>query len=287
MKKPLALLGVSALLGLGALALSSGPAQAAGATDCRTTVATVKNRADRGFGTENDRVWAYKDFTRTTKICRVVPAVEALSNLNRWNYQATVTDTGTFITVEGSNLSPEKAGPLVGGVKGTVTGGFTAQFSASANFHGYNAAHDGKVYTGEKPTNQEWVRVLFDEEANFEGDSFGNRWGWTYTTGCETWKDVHAGGDEKDITGLTCPTPSPSPSESQSPSPTPSTTSPSATATTGAPRPTTTTTPQAGLPVTGDKGPGKFVVIGVAALVLGGAGFIVARKRRDTKFIAE
>lgn len=82
--------------------------------------------------------------------------------------------------------------------------------------------------------------------------------------------------DVSKLTGAQCATHSPS----TSPSPTKSSTS------TALPT-KVSTSPVAGLPVTGDKGPGKFVVIGAVALVLGAAGIVIARKRRDTNFVAE
>lgn len=314
MKKPLAMLGVSAVVGLGSLAFISGPAQA---EVCKTVVTENVARPDSGkHGT-----WAGDVFTRKVTVCETENG-----------YRATFVDDGTFTTVEGK--SPGDGKNLPAGIKGTFKGGATYDFTTNGEL----VVNDLDPYQAETyPSTAEWVKTWLG--GNFKEGNYadgGKAWGWTYSTGCESWLNSGAK-TEGDITGKicalkatlvdpTCDDPkatikATNPNthvtlavafngdaktiakggtvtydftsgkvvvegrqfrevfEFKAPTNCPTPTTPAAT-------PSTSATSQPGLPVTGD-GTGTKIAVGVGALVLGGAAILIFRKRRDTKFAAE
>lgn len=248
------------------------PASAA-AGDCATV--TVANRVGKDSGLNGD--WADTTITRVTKVCTTSEPTEGL-----WSYKAEVTDSGEFVTLAGAKSPGEKATTLNGGARGTVNGGFTAEFTAPA--------WDGKLDTpaASTPTG-EWVAKAFkgDEQFGVGGPVAG--WGWNYNL-CgekgEWWVNAEAG-NSGDITERICPV------ASESPSPTPSQTTTSPSPSTSASPTTSPTTSPTKLPTVvtpaapkvlevdcegvvyssptegveysvGDYGPGWFVVVAKA-----------------------
>lgn len=175
---------------------------------CKTVTTTLKDRPDSGMA-GND--WALDALSRTTKICEDAPGV----------YSASVTDTGTFTTQAGK--SPDGAADNVAGIKGYVTGGFTATFKAPGGFDGYQGKYDGESYTGSAPSSSgDWVKNVWGGQG-FESVTNLVGWKWIYwtcnpdvTKATEKWvnADVAVGGNSGEITGKKCPSPSPSPSTS-------------------------------------------------------------------------
>lgn len=198
------------------VALPATVAQAAPG-DCRTSVTYLVDRPDGGHGDDNGGVWARDTFTRTVKICEVQPDVVVETPVDRAWYQATAVDTGTFTTITGEHLSPRAGVALLGGMTGTITGGFTTvKFDAEANFLSYNAKHDKQTYTGkpggDNPATSQWVNTLFTEDVKANLDSYG----WTYKTCTEQWVETSDNDDGQaedagDITGKPCPSVEPVP----------------------------------------------------------------------------
>lgn len=192
--------------GVGVLAIVAGtllavsPANAAVEENCKTIVSTVVDRPDNGHGSPSN--WALDDFTRTVKVCHVpapVPTLAVAENVvpvQSWNYHVTVTDSGTFDTIGGAHRSPNNGNALLGGVHGTLKGGFTADVEAPADWQFFNpGALDGKTFTGTPgteaggPTTSTWVKALWTDGIG-EGSKFINDWAWVYKTCNEYWIDA-------------------------------------------------------------------------------------------------
>lgn len=181
-------IGALALFLLVVLGLST-PAHAATGEptdECKAPVVEqLTNRPDTGT---DGSVWAKDTLTRTMKVCKTD---EAASEGLAW-YRATVTDTGTFVTVEGK--SPVASLPLVAGIEGTVKGGFRAHFTARADWADWEPDNlTNTTKTGD------WVKTAFPSA---EGQLVAS-YTWAYASTCETYKDnngVYSG----DITKV-CP----------------------------------------------------------------------------------
>jgi hypothetical protein len=228
------------------------PAQAEEPTEeSRTVVTNLVNRADHGPSNPSE-TWALDTFTRTVEIVggpgyvhRTYPSAPAVAEVAepevpanideqvaraprfedvcdlvkkyslRWKYHAKVSDKGTFITQAGDELSPRAGVALLGDVPGTMTGGFTADFTAPAHWCSFNPSRlDGKTLDGtDAPGSSEWLKCLFGD---LKGSPQNRDWSWTYKTCTEQWIDAadnNDGQDEEagDITGKPCPTATPAP----------------------------------------------------------------------------
>jgi len=164
--------------------------------NCRVSQAILEDRPDGG----NHGIWAIDQLTRTTTIC------EGTSG----QYHATVKDTGTFNPIEGA-LSPNAGVTIAGSVgtpapNGTVTGGFTSDFTASPLFVTYDASSRTGTFTGSTPTTGSWVGGFFSDDA---GADLNDDWSWTYKTCSEQWVDAFPSDGtlpaDGDITGAPCP----------------------------------------------------------------------------------
>lgn len=200
--------GAGAVLGLavGGLALAA-PAHAQ--DDCRTVVSTLVDRPDSAVG---GGTWALDQLERTVEVCQVSDG----------RYQATVTDLGTFETVELDHTPAGTDQPLPAGITGTVEGGFTTiEFEAARLWESFNASVlDGVTVTGADRPSSTWVSELFSDvdKATLDGEN----WSWTYTTCSEEWVNQAdaLGGNKGDITGKECPSePTPTPTTKPSPEP--------------------------------------------------------------------
>jgi LPXTG-motif cell wall-anchored protein len=277
-------LTTAALVALATGTIIVGIAGPAAATDdnsapkCETASTTMKARPDQGFG----GIWANDTFTRTVKICEkgratlptTAPVTDQLQ-IERArgfsNYEATVTDEGTFTTLADAK-SPNKAVPITGIVTGKMTGGYTTTFIAGREFKHYKHALKDKTFTGDQgPKTSEWVKAMWGGWDYFEQTNMVD-WKWSFWTcsdklekATEHWTNADPDVNEGDITGATpCPTPTPT-----------------ATAT------PTATTPAGGtagggtgaLPVTGSN-TGILAGVAVVLLALGGGLFMAGRRRR-------
>lgn len=293
---------ISALILAGTAALAGAPASAAAPEpEHRTVVTTVVGRDDSG----NHGVWASVDLTRTVEVTGgpgyVLPGLSAqaagekaaktrtehpeftvcdLTNYLhlRWSYTATVTDDGAFVTKAGAALSPNDGKPLAAGVKGTITGSFTATFTAPAHWCTFDGeALAGRTVAGsDAPKTSVWVRSLFT--AGFDGASINDDWTWTYVTCSESWWDAanpkSSDGESDtagDITGKACPTPA-------------ATVKPTVSATVGAGGGGSSGSDQPSLPVTGPKA--GAVALGGFVLLFAGVFLVGAIRRRRTRFEA-
>lgn len=239
---------LSAALMLGGIVAVAAIANNANAAACNTVSTHLVNRPDSG----NHGDWAIDSITRKVVICEGSTAGEGASH-----YHATVTDSGTFVTIAGH--SPQAGAAIAAGTHGTISGGFTADFTAASGFKNYQGNLNGITYTGSAPVSTSvWVQKVWGGE-DAKGSFINDDWSWKYTTCSETWTDAANNQDgslaaDGDITGKKCPSQSPTPSpvkSSASPSPSASTsasasTSPTPVPTASAPNPVTVT-----LPVTG------------------------------------
>lgn len=200
------------------------------ATSCNATAGTVVlnvsytilNDADSGTTTPE---WAIDTISRNVKV------VQEASG----SFCATVTDSGTFVTVKGDSpgASYDIGGTVSAGVTGTLTGGYVETFSGAV----LKSSVGGQAFTGDigtfdyqctaqgKCNKFDWLANYF----NVSGDSAMPAWGWTYHTACNdangSWTNTLAG-NTGDITGAptTCVTPTPvppTPTPKPQPSPTP------------------------------------------------------------------
>lgn len=241
---------VLALGATGGIALA-GTALATGASShgCATKTVTthLKDRPDSGEHGD----WAKDELLRTVRLC------QTSKQAGVGVYHAVLTDQGTFTTVAGK--SPQAGKDLPAGIKGTVQGTFTADFTAAADWKTFDASKlDGKTFTGASgptgaPTTSTWVSTLFSD---FKGSAINNDWWWKYETcehqrGGEKWLNA-AKGNHGDITKLCkCQPPTKPPT-------TPPTATPTATATATPPAtvPPATTPPATHPPTTPPVGGG-------------------------------
>jgi hypothetical protein len=241
------LAGCSAIVaGLGLSLAFAGSAQAAepAEPETRTVTTHVVNREDHGHGSPPPAVWALDTFDRTVTLTGgpgyVLPTAAAAETADAptidsqiaetkkeypqftlcdlvkhlhliWAYHAVVEDDGTFVTKAGATLSPNNGAALLGGMPGTMEGGFTADLLAPAHWCTFDASDlDGETVDGsDAPSTPTWVPSLFGSERKAINDD----WAWTYRTCIEKWwdaadEDSNDGQSEEagDITGLPCPT---------------------------------------------------------------------------------
>lgn len=113
-------------------------------------------------------------------------------------YTGTITDMGTFTTIDGAP-SPEAGTPITGSVTGQIVGAEQVEFFANtlADSSRVPATMDG---TG--VATSDWFRQFFPSGAFFSGEN-EITWGWTYATACESWTNAKSG-DSGDITGADC-----------------------------------------------------------------------------------
>ncbi len=251
---------VAAGLGLTMGMLIAGPAHATPAPVCKSVVSNIVNHDDGG----HHGVWAHDSFTRTVKVCEVAQG----------NYEATVTDAGTFVTVAG--FSPRQGVPIPAGLTGTLTGGFTVKFKAASGFATYQGNHPGYGVSASLGTGA-WVAAVWGPGVQVPG---AEDWGWTYTTCAEQWVDKAPSDGtlpaDGDITGKACPSRSPSPSPSRSASPSAGLTS-------------VTRSPGAAagsLPTTGSRTPLFLGITGGVLFQLGGVAWLLTRRQRRLEFRA-
>ena len=186
-------LGVLALAPVGLFL----PGQASAATvtdDCKSVAVKLTDRDDTGSG---GGVWAKDTMDRTLTVCR---DGEAGAPEGKSWYRATVTDTGTFKTVEGK--SPREGKPLAAGITGTINGGFRAKFTAPT----WDA--DFKLTAPDAKTSSlQWIPTAFP---GAEGN-FMTIYRWAYKTACESYVDNN-GTYTGDITKA-CAEPKPEPKD--------------------------------------------------------------------------
>lgn len=205
--------------------------------------------------------WASDNFSRYTT---VTPNADG-------SYDVTINDNGSFTTLAGAS-SPRDGvtlpdTPVTGDLKGQMTFKVISEVKPNAELL-------PKSVNG-KPNTSDWPRRLFPPDTDVTITSTG--YTWLYSTKCESWKDSSDNNDGSDasagdITGKVCPSDSPSASASPSASPSSAGAVPVASSTTTAPT----------LPVTGTP-TGIFLAAGVAAVVIGAAGCLVAQARRRRK----
>ncbi len=256
MRKIFASLALMALATIGVAAL---PAAANADSTCTTNTVHLSDRPDSGFFGGD---WALDTIDRTTKICQ---GTALNDGSGRYNYHATVSDAGTFVATK----NPATGDPI--SATGTMTGGFTEDFTAGPMADDQNQG-DGESFSGTDPASTgKWVEYVWGSEG-FKG-ALNNDWSWTYTTKCgdatnETWVDADSNGagdpgkGAGEITGLKCPEPSPSETKS----------TPTASPSTGASQPS--------LPVTGSSLT-PIVIAGVVLLGLGIGALVIGRRRRS------
>jgi hypothetical protein len=192
---------VAVPLAAGTVALAAGTAHAAPTTETATT--HVYNDPDSG----NGGTWATDAFDRTLTV--TLTNATALTD----TYTATVSDSGTFVTIAGAKTPNQSdAGEVIShSVKGTFSGtaSYTITAPASdalgapvpATLNDNNTAAAGIYTTGN------WPDLAFATPAT--ANVVLGAWSWTYTTPAgETWTDAYNNGDgnlvaDGNITGLT------------------------------------------------------------------------------------
>lgn len=178
-------------------------AQASAADGCTSSAVThsvkVSGWPDRG---RKFNFWAEKEMTRSFKVCAT-----ATPQAGDWTYKAIATDTGTFITKEGA--SPAGTATLQAGVKGEMSGGFTATFTGPKLL----AFTPSGVTSVGYLENGDWIPAVFP---GAKLTDFLD-WHWTYTTCSETHKQAEPDVFEGDITGKPCPSPAATPTQTPAP----------------------------------------------------------------------
>lgn len=230
--------------------------------NCKTVVSDMAARPDSGAAPGVTH-WADDKIHRVVTVCHIEDEqpTAKFAPVKYWTYATVGDDTGTFTTV--GTKSPQHGWPMKTGVKGTLTGHFSLQFTAPANWAGFS---DSTVHNSSAFSTSEWLAKLWSADG-YEANEKSFYWKWTYKL-CEQFWVNSVNGNSGDITGYRlkhCPSPSPS-------------VSPSAV---GGTTPTTapTTPAPAGLPVTG---PSNIQWVGMTggAMFIGGAGLLLFLRRR-------
>jgi LPXTG-motif cell wall-anchored protein len=163
--------------------------QLSATADCRTVTTAIADRPDSGTGGD----WAKDTFTRTVKLCAdaTVNTKAQVKQGETWKYQVVASDDGTFTTT--GPHSPGHSMPLMVGLTGAFTGGFSATITGPAAFDGLNP-HPASTNA---KSSGEWIGYIWPGSAG--GDKL-TAWGWTYKLCNETWINS-ADGNKGDITG--------------------------------------------------------------------------------------
>lgn len=195
----------------------------AGSASAHTTGGTVTAQTktiDRGDSGGAGNNWAYDSMGRKVTITYLGKAGPAGTP---YQYEATVTDAGTFKTIPGQ-LTPNQGGRYAGTVEpatqitGSITGGGDYSLDASAKVNsprtwanlGVPTALRGLTQNGLYPTGT-WPELAFPAGTTFAGPGLFN-WGWTYkvpaktvtvnghkhTTKAQTWVDSLGGNAGQD-----------------------------------------------------------------------------------------
>lgn len=237
------------------------PTPSASPKDCKTVVSDMAARPDSGVAVSH---WADDKIHRVVTVCHIEDEQPTanIAPVKYWTYSATGDDTGTFTTV--GTKSPQHGWPMKTGAKGTLTGHFSVEFTAPANWAGFS---DSTVHNSSAFSTSEWLAKLWSAEG-YEANEKTFYWKWTYKL-CEQFWVNSVKGNVGDITGYRlkhCPSPSPSVSPSS-----------------GDTTPTTvTTTPVTGLPVTGPSNIQWVAMTGGAMLIVGVGALWYLRRRRNT-----
>lgn len=179
MNRKLIGLAAAAILTAGLVAVAS-PASAASITTPVSASTTLSNRGDSG-GDGTD--WAHDNMTRTLTVTEVSHVGKSTRTV--YTFTATLTDKGTFTTINGAstpNQNGADAGKKVNHtVTGTVTGYVTYHFTAN-RLQVKSAAPktmSGTPTTGNGTTGN-WYKNLFPAGTTFGGAGMDNNWIWTY-----------------------------------------------------------------------------------------------------------
>lgn len=158
-------IAVGVALGAATVAAIQAAAQAAHTSTCKSVSVNLVDRNDNG----SHGIWAKDTMVRTVKVCLGDEAGD------KPTYYATVTDAGTFVTVDGK--SPHNGVDLAAGIKGTVNGGFeVAKFTTDAEFK--------LVAPAASTSSPDWVAAAFSGS-----NATISTYKWVYKTTCESYTD--------------------------------------------------------------------------------------------------
>jgi hypothetical protein len=155
-----------------------------------TAVTSLTGRPDSG----NGGTWATDTLTRTLTL--TLAGTEGTGPSEVWEYDATVSDTGSFLTIAGA-LTPNQSGIYAGltigaEADGAMEGGadysFTASAPASAAANLGVPASESGAPSGDQTTSL-WYEQAFPAGTTFGGAGIGD-WSWTYSVSA----DVHLDG---------------------------------------------------------------------------------------------
>lgn len=175
-----------------------------------TATTSISNDSDSG----NHGNWATDTLTRSMTVDR--HSAVAVSNCGGdssngittcWYYTASMTDTGSFITVDGAD-SPQAGVAISGTLAGNISGGSDYEFYASSGTP-TSADVPGMLDASVNGTDSShWVERFFPDSTSF-GDVNEINWDYSYTAGatCEQWTDAYNNSDgslpaDGDITGI-------------------------------------------------------------------------------------
>jgi Ricin-type beta-trefoil lectin domain len=196
----IALLGAS----LAGVALTTGPASAAGNVTATTTFHAHPDSGNHG-------TWADDDFTRTA-ILTYVGIDPTLTNCGAtattcFDWIAIISDTGTFYAISGAS-SPQAGVTETGSPSGPFEGGSKVTFYASST--SASATGVPTTITGAGPVSvTDWVEQFFPTGTTFGAGPTLTNWSWAYSSSatCENWVDSISNSSgslpaDGDITGV-------------------------------------------------------------------------------------
>ncbi len=181
-----------------------GPAGTNGSngTDATLTVTATTQATDRQDTTRNGNTWAVDQLTRTITVTRdheVSASKCGTAAASCWHYFGTITDTGTFRSVDGAK-SPEGNKPISGTVQGSINGNSGIEFYASSNTPDTSLVP--ATLSGNDVSTSDWAKQLFPTDTAYTGATQPS-FSYTYSAAntCEQWTEASTG-DTGDIQGV-------------------------------------------------------------------------------------
>lgn len=171
-----------------------GPAGQNGASAILTVNASTAVSGRKDSGNHGD--WATDAYQRIASITRQHASTVSKCGTDAaecWFYTGTVTDSGSFLTLDGAN-SPNAGTAVNGHVAGTFTGGSSFEFYASSGAP--NASLVPSTLAGNGQSTSTWMRQFFAAGTSFNSEN-EPVWSWSYAapSTCERWVDASNNGD--------------------------------------------------------------------------------------------
>lgn len=164
-----------------------------------SSVIQVTGHDDSGVGGN----WAKDSFARTMTVIRhdAVDASHCGGAAHCWFFTGSISDAGSFTSVDGAKDPNTGASTINGIVTGSFNGGASFQFYADSG--DLRPSSLSTVDGGPGSSDPSWPASFLPGSAHVSGYDLLGSWGWTYNAPatCETWVNS-AAGNLGNITGV-------------------------------------------------------------------------------------